>query len=165
MTRATQFTRHTCYRTIKIVLLLLWMAVIFAFSSADATESTESSHMVGRIVGRIVMEDFSGWEMEEQEAFAETIDFYVRKSAHFTEYMVLGILCYLALEGKKRLSWLLGTCYAVSDEIHQLFVPGRSCQLRDVMIDSAGVMAGVLLTFMAVWLVNTVQNYKKQNTV
>ena len=41
--------------------------------------------------------------------------------------------------------WCAGTAYAASDELHQLFVPGRSCQFRDVCIDSAGVLAGVLV--------------------
>lgn len=41
--------------------------------------------------------------------------------------------------------WLIGTAYAVTDEIHQMFVPGRSCELRDVAIDSCGLAAGILL--------------------
>lgn len=43
------------------------------------------------------------------------------------------------------LPWAIGTIYAISDEVHQLFVEGRSCELRDMLIDSAGVIAGVLL--------------------
>ena len=44
-------------------------------------------------------------------------------------------------------AWVVGTLYAASDEIHQLFVPGRSGQLRDVLLDSAGVAAGILLAW------------------
>ena len=43
------------------------------------------------------------------------------------------------------MSWLIGTVYAMTDEFHQMFVAGRSCELRDVMIDSAGVLCGVLI--------------------
>ena len=43
------------------------------------------------------------------------------------------------------LPWVIGTVYAVSDEVHQLFVEGRSCEVRDMLLDSAGVAAGVLL--------------------
>ena len=43
------------------------------------------------------------------------------------------------------LPWVIGTIYAVSDEVHQLFVEGRSCEVRDMLLDSAGVAAGVLL--------------------
>lgn len=45
---------------------------------------------------------------------------------------------------EKYLPWLAGTLYAVTDELHQHFVPGRSCELRDVCIDSAGVLCGIL---------------------
>ena len=41
--------------------------------------------------------------------------------------------------------WLIGTAYAVTDEIHQYFVPGRSCEVRDVVIDSCGVLVGALI--------------------
>ena len=43
----------------------------------------------------------------------------------------------------KYLPWLTGTLYAVTDEIHQYFVPGRSCEFRDICIDSAGVLCGI----------------------
>ena len=47
----------------------------------------------------------------------------------------------------KYLPWLIGTFYAVTDELHQHFVPGRSCEFRDVCIDSAGVLCGILCIF------------------
>ena len=47
-----------------------------------------------------------------------------------------------------RSAWIIGTAYAVTDEIHQHFVPGRSCELRDICIDSAGVLCGVLITLL-----------------
>jgi len=43
------------------------------------------------------------------------------------------------------ISWALTTLYAASDEFHQLFVPGRSGEIRDVCIDSVGAIAGVLI--------------------
>ena len=43
------------------------------------------------------------------------------------------------------LPWLIGTAYAVTDEFHQYFVPGRSCEVRDMLIDSCGVLVGVLI--------------------
>ena len=49
-------------------------------------------------------------------------------------------------------AWLIGTAYAVTDEFHQSFVPGRSCELRDVMIDSCGVLTGVLLATLVGWI-------------
>ena len=84
----------------------------------------------------------------------EAIDFYVRKAAHGTEYAILGGLWMAAFQsfGKVlsrsgRFSWIYGTLYAISDEIHQYFVPGRACQVRDMLIDSAGVLVGVCSYF------------------
>ena len=46
-------------------------------------------------------------------------------------------------------SWLIGTAYAMTDEFHQAFVPGRSCEFRDMVIDSCGVLTGVLAANLA----------------
>jgi len=71
-------------------------------------------------------------------------DLVLRKLAHAAEYGILGALLVRAL---RRLSWALalGVAYAVSDEIHQSFVPGRQGSPLDVLIDSVGVIAGVVL--------------------
>ena len=78
----------------------------------------------------------------------------MRKLAHFTEYAILGLslLLHIAQVEKKiavRLPWLwawgAGTLYAATDEFHQGFVAGRGPSVRDVAIDSAGVIAGVLI--------------------
>lgn len=130
----------------KTALLILWMAVIFMFSHAPADDSTEVSHRAGRIIGSITVKDFEEWSDKKQEVFLEGIDHAVRKGAHFTEYMILGILSLAVLGSQKRgKSWLLGTCYAVTDEIHQFFIPGRSCQISDMVLDSFGVAVGVIL--------------------
>lgn len=136
-----------------MILVLIWMGVIFSFSAREADESTAMSHSVGKEIGRIFIPEFGSWSEEKQEQFAERIDFPVRKCAHASEYAVLGILllgtAYSFSErwGRKIWisSWCIGTMYAATDELHQLFVPGRSCQIRDVCIDSAGVLAGILL--------------------
>ena len=136
-----------------LFLMLIWLTVIFSFSAKKADESTVMSHSVGKLIGNIVIPEYRSWPKDKQEQFAEKIDFPVRKCAHATEYAVLGVLilrtAYSFLEdsGKRSMliCWCAGTAYAASDELHQLFVPGRSCQFRDVCIDSAGVLAGVLV--------------------
>lgn len=72
-----------------------------------------------------------------------TSDFALRKLAHFTEYAVLGGLLARAVAGVAALA--LGIAYAVTDEVHQTFVAGRSGSLRDVAIDGMGVLVGILL--------------------
>lgn len=149
-------------KTMKKILLLLavmgWMAVIFSFSAKPADESTQMSHETGKIVAKIINRDFNTWSQESQHSYVERIDFAVRKSAHACEYAVLGLLLILALSNwedhlkygwlrkhQALTAWITGTCYAASDEIHQYFVPGRSCQLTDVLLDSAGVLAGIMV--------------------
>ena len=136
-----------------LFLMLIWLTVIFSFSAKKADESTVMSHSVGKLIGNIVISEYRSWPEDKQEQFAEKIDFPVRKCAHASEYAVLGVLmlgtAYSFSEDRGRkiilLCWCVGTAYAGTDELHQLFVPGRSCQFRDVCIDSAGVLTGLIL--------------------
>ena len=92
----------------------------------------------------------SGWILEKLTALLhltgdpEILIFFVRKAAHFLEYLALG-LCLGRAVDRPLYAWLLGTGYAATDEWHQYFVPGRSCELRDIGIDAIGMLAGVLL--------------------
>ena len=136
-----------------LTITIIWMVVIFSFSAREADESAAMSHSVGKMIGRLVIPEYRSWSEDKQGQFAEKIDFPVRKCAHASEYAVLGVLilgtAYSFSEDQKKktvlLSWGLATLYAATDEFHQLFVPGRSCQFRDVCIDSAGALTGVLL--------------------
>src|SRR5438093_1320913 len=73
----------------------------------------------------------------------------VRKLAHFTEYLVLSVLLYRALRARQRsslqaagLAFVIAGLYAVSDEFHQWFVPGRTAAATDCLIDVSGAVAG-----------------------
>lgn len=128
------------------------MAVIFSFSARPAEQSTGDSRWAGHMIGQLFVPGFGDWSDKEQEAFAEKVDHPVRKTAHAMEYAVLGLLtagAYIRRGTSIRkgilVPWGIATLYAASDEFHQLFVPGRSGQVSDVVLDSAGVLAGVLL--------------------
>jgi hypothetical protein len=71
-------------------------------------------------------------------------DLVLRKLAHAAEFAILGLLLVRALE-RAAVSFWLGAAYAVTDEIHQAFVPGRQGSPLDVAIDTAGVAIGVAL--------------------
>ncbi len=109
----------------------------------------------------------------DQLALAKSINHPVRKLAHFTEYLVLGMLAINAIRllmgssGRDFedeattpsrnfyipvLSWVFCILYAASDEFHQLFVPGRAGLVTDVCIDSAGALLGILLFLAALHL-------------
>jgi VanZ family protein len=136
-----------------LILALIWMGVIFAFSAKTADESTVESNTVGMLLGKILIPDFEQWSEEKQQSFAENWEYPIRKTAHMTEYAVLGFLLVGAWTGKRfRSCRLTAACafatavlYAVSDEIHQYFVPGRACRLYDVGFDSAGALIGVVI--------------------
>lgn len=139
-------------KAIFTTFVALWMGVIFWFSAQPAVESSKMSHSIGKVIGEVLVPDFKALSSEEQEAIAEKIDYPVRKTAHAMEYAVLGgvlVLMYGSYEiiGKKGMAYgiLTGVAYAMTDEIHQLFVAGRSCQVTDVLIDSAGVIFGSII--------------------
>ncbi len=130
--------------------VILWMAVIFSFSAESGVASTETSDGV---VDRVVEEMFGTSDRSIIPDFVRVkVTFYVRKAAHFTAFMLLGILTVSALRvDVKRflpcgiVSFGICVLYAVSDEVHQLFVPGREGRLLDVGIDTAGALCGILL--------------------
>lgn len=74
-----------------------------------------------------------------------------------SEYAVLAILFGLTIREYKKEPWLLPAlaataAYAATDEFHQLFVPGRSGQLKDVLIDTAGGALGLVLLALILYL-------------
>lgn len=94
---------------------------------------------------------------------AEALSIVIRKAAHFTEFALLGLCLTLnvkdfySIKGVSLgwghvwfMSWLLGTAYAATDEIHQYFVPDRACQLLDICIDSAGVAVGSMIMVLVI---------------
>ena len=140
-------------RIISTVLLIAWMSFIFSLSSENATVSSGTSGRVIATVVRLFVEDFDDLSEEEQAGIIAPYQFIVRKGAHFTAYAILGVLSffsfitYKSIPFKFRIPIILGVCllYSVSDEIHQHFVPGRSCELRDVCIDFCGSLLSVAI--------------------
>ena len=137
-------------KTIFAVLLVLWMGFIFSMSCENAEESSNTSGQTIKVVLSTVPE-FEKQPEEVKVNIIEELQFIVRKSAHFIGYMILGILAsglilqYENINKKYPLAFLICVIYAISDEIHQLFVPGRAGQVRDVLIDSAGSLLGIII--------------------
>lgn len=133
------------YFIISCILVAIWMVVIFSFSSQP---SEESGALSGGIVAAILK--FFGvnvWDPANKE-LVSFWDFLIRKTAHFTEYAILGMLLVNTFKIKKIdryfiYSLILGALYSVTDEVHQIFVPGRSCLIKDMLLDSSGVLFGV----------------------
>ncbi len=128
---------------------LLCMILIFSLSSQTAVESSETSESFIHEILTQVFPEFVEESLEVQKNRIETLQFFVRKTAHFSLYALLSLLLLFAFLQlftfyKASFSSLLcSTLYAVSDEIHQSFIPGRSCELRDVFIDSLGAFTAL----------------------
>lgn len=145
-------------------LTLFWMVFIFMMSSAGKDESNSQSGAVCEFICEHFVEGYEEMAPEEQIQMQQKISFPVRKCAHLSEYAVLGALMTLTAaswrrEGEETMRTgetpggtvrilpvlAAGFLYAVSDEIHQIFVPGRSGEPRDVLIDTSGVLIGICL--------------------
>lgn len=143
------------YRMITGLLLAGWMILIFSFSAQPAAESDKVSGTVSyRIVERYGQIFHMELTEEETEHYARNINYPIRKAAHMTEYAILGLLSFACCVGYKkrgRGSYLpalgISAAYAATDEIHQLFVPGRAGRLSDVCIDTAGAALALLLLY------------------
>ena len=131
------------------VPVILWMALIFYLSAQTAGESGGLSEAIVRWLLGVVYGDFDALPLERQTKILEIFHLIIRKGAHFTEYAVLSMLLANALRLCGKLRWYLpvviSAAYAVTDEIHQYFVPGRACRLLDVGIDTCGVLTGMIL--------------------
>ena len=148
--------RHSI--VLSLLLVLAVMVMIYCFS---AQTGEESGSLSGRITGwllRVLIPDFETMEPDVQQNLKDIFGLVIRKLAHFSEYALLGFSLYLHItQLQKKWSvrlpllwaWGIGTLYAASDEFHQSFVGGRGPAVTDVLIDSAGVIAGVLLM---VWI-------------
>lgn len=188
-----------------LILTIIWMVAIFLFSSKPADESARMSTKVDYLLCQIFVRGYRDMPKEKQVELAESIDHPVRKTAHATEYALLGMLLCgtfgldntqkqrqskkneYKLENKHKLEnkyksennsanieklkrrnkitpWLIigvGALYATSDEIHQLFVPGRSGQFTDVLIDTGGVVAGYFFVVLVRLIVKGINKKRK----
>jgi len=133
-------------RVIFMILIIIWMVLIFLLSSQDATQSAELS---GGLIDKI-LNLFDRELLEFEVSMIDVMQFIIRKFAHMFLYVVLAILVSIELSTysiKKELiiSGSICVCYAISDEIHQHFVSGRSGEIRDVLIDAVGVIIGICI--------------------
>lgn len=146
------------------VLSLVWMGIIFLFSAQPAVESTKLS--TGTV--DLTLSYFSEIPLLHDLEEKGILEFAVRKLAHMAEYGILaiflGITIYYSERYYKRWQWKTGSLcclYACSDEFHQLFVPGRSGQIRDVVIDTFGVFCSVLILWIFLYIT---ERQKRDNT-
>lgn len=146
------FEHKTVWMSLLAVIAV--MAFIFFMSAQTEEESSETSGGIVDIFINIFLPDFGELPLSEQEEKLNLITNVIRKLAHYTEYAALGFfLAWHLNELKSKLNckaplWqsiVVGVLYAISDECHQYFVPGRGPGIKDVFIDSLGVLTGFLI--------------------
>lgn len=145
--------------------LILWiptvavMIIIFYFSSRTAGESHNQSSWVAELISGLFNVDGK---------LLSVVIAIVRRLAHFSEFLLLGITVVFALRGYKIkkikmifLGALICLIYAISDEIHQSFVPGRAAQLSDIAVDFSGSLFGIGLTMILFKIKNLYINLRR----
>ncbi|MCK9267718.1 MAG: VanZ family protein [Alkaliphilus sp.] len=142
------FKYKNSIRVFSWIAVFLWMVLIFNFSSQVAEQSNALSsgitETVIKIIEKIAPKTAAKMNMGK-------LNHLIRKNSHFFLYLVLGALFVNAI-GQSKICGIRGVIitllfcsfYAISDEVHQLFVPGRGAQVRDVFIDIAGTVVGIL---------------------
>ena len=151
-------------KAIYFILLIMWMLVIFCFSSANADVSGgQSMSLTEKLIGLL--------GMNLPENTVNIIETIIRKIAHFGEYTVLGVLSVLYASSAiphKKWSWIYAlvfcVMYAVSDEIHQYFVPGRACSMFDICVDTSGSLAGIYLLFFTKKIIRKIRLINQKTT-
>ena len=119
-------------RKICVVLIVIWMIVVFIFSHQTGEGSSGLSSKIAEFLFK-------------NEQLAEKMEAFIRKGAHMAEYAVGAILFYSycltypKMPAKKRIIFaeMCIVLYAITDELHQLFIPGRNGNIIDILIDAA----------------------------
>lgn len=142
-------------KPILVVLLVGWVVITFMFSEQEGSKSTVTSKGVIKTVINTIPSTKTLNDTDKQKLM-EKLKKPIRKMAHFMLYLVGGILIYsvinllsIDIALKVVFAQIMGTLFAILDEIHQLFVPGRSGQPFDVCIDSFGILTGILIVLTA----------------
>ena len=132
--------RENLGKIISIILLLFWCGLIFYFSNQVGSVSEDSSSRILLFLDNIFKSNLNN---------SIVATFIVRKLAHIFLYFVLYILCffvsfYYDIKKSTLFGFLFCFLYAVSDEVHQLFIYERSFGVIDILIDLFGSFLGYL---------------------
>lgn len=141
-------------KKISLILVIAWLFVIFLFSREKAPQSNHTSDRVTiaivKIIDKVRGVNTSSKEIDKLVIKVRPI---VRKSAHITEYLILGILIFnlvvkFSINKTYMMAFILCVSLAVLDECHQLFISGRTGRVFDVFVDSFGIILGLVICYL-----------------
>lgn len=146
-------TKELLKKILYLALVIIWMLTVFIFSNQNGEKSQGTSRKMSNIIVKAVTYNKEINE-DEKEEILKKIDHLIRKIAHYTIYTLGGLIIYNYIRtfsiNKIKvilISVLVGIIYAITDELHQFFMDGRSAQITDVIIDSLGICTGVCLMY------------------
>ena len=153
-------------RIIFIILIIINCVTIFCFSHQVADDSNNQSSRVVEMISNIIPIIRNMQEPDKTILKEEILTPIVRKTAHFSIYAMLGLLTMnfvLTIENKKMyknimMALLFCFIYAITDEFHQRFIPGRSGEIRDVLIDTSGALVGILITIAITTIIRKIRD-------
>ena len=150
----TAVRKELIIKSLLFALNVLVAGVIFWFSSQNAEKSGSLSDSLVYVIVKATT-GHAGLSEKSIIDIVEMLTFYVRKFAHFSIYALFSVTMFSYVRRFKlkkiyipSISFAVCALYAVSDEIHQYFVPGRSCEIRDVIIDSCGILTGLAIIYL-----------------
>lgn len=138
-----------------LALILIGDAVfIFCNSAQNSSDSSSFSQSVTEDIAEIVVSDYKQMTETERSQTVDRLNGIVREAAHMIQFIPLGFSLYLLLctyfsTKKARIilipvTLISGAVYALSDELHQIAVPGRAFEWFDIGMDTCGVTLGCL---------------------
>lgn len=163
------FSKIKVIRAILLALIISVMVIIFALSAQDSNDSGMASGWLTETIFFFLGID--GDSITEEEFIK--IEGFIRSAAHFSEYALLAFLAAFLLKTYSLsalpvlgFSVAFSSLYAITDEIHQIFVPGRAAQISDWLVDTSGALAGaaaVLLLLALAALISKKHKKKKKS--
>ena len=169
MNKSIKFKKNLIFKRVLFLILLgIAFYVIFNFSAQDGELSGSLSKKVTKFIVNVVSK-IKTMDMATQIRWIEKLHPIIRKLAHFGVYTVvgfsvMGFMCTFDMRNifKLLISFAVGVTYAVTDELHQYFIPGRNASIIDVGIDSLGVLTGIFILITLIVFVEAIVNWLKR---
>lgn len=169
MDKSIKFKKNLIFkRVLFLILLAIAFYVIYNFSAQNGEISGSLSLKVTEFIVKVISKVKNMDEVVKLH-YIEKLHPIIRKLAHFSVYTVvgfsiMGFMCTFDIKNiiKVIISFSVGVTYAVSDEIHQYFIPGRDAKVLDVCIDSIGVLTGIFILITLIVFVEAIVNWLKR---
>jgi len=169
MKKTIKFKKNLIFKRILfLVMLAIAFYIIFNFSEQSGEISGSLSKTVTEYIVEIISK-IKTMDISAKFYYIEKLHPIIRKLAHFGVYTVvgfsvMGFMCTFDMRNifKVITSFSIGVVYAITDEIHQYFIPGRCASIRDVFIDSAGVLTGIFILVILIVFIEAIVNWLKR---